>query len=121
MGVVMFFSLMFLFVGTLLFSITFKNNYDIIFMKGGVLQIVVRLLVLGIASFLLTKVKISQKVFYICIAVYAVINVLFVILMGMLPAEDQYYLTATAADMLKGDFTEFAIILRCSYSTCCIC
>ncbi|MCR4679156.1 MAG: hypothetical protein K5679_10455 [Lachnospiraceae bacterium] len=108
MGVVMFFSLMFLFVGTLLFSITFKNNYDIIFMKGGVLQIVVRLLVLGIASFLLTKVKISKKVFYICLAVYAVINVLFVILMGMLPAEDQYYLTATAADMLKGDFTEFA-------------
>ena len=101
-------SLAFILVGILLTTITFDNDYHVLFLNSGVLQIVVYVILTALVVFLVAKLKVGKKAFCVCLFFYVIVNLAFVLLMQLWPTYDQYYMTWIASGMLEGDFSQFA-------------
>lgn len=94
---------------TLLYAVVFSAEDRIVFTHTRWLPLGLGVLSLFLVTFVLKKVhfKINKIVFAVLLGLYTVINILIVCKLSLYPANDQFYMTYIATDMLQGEYKEF--------------
>lgn len=70
----------------------------------------IAMFLVGLAIFFilcLMKLKIGKKAFYIISMIYLLFTIVAIISLKIFPIDDQYYMTWIAANMIKGEYSQF--------------
>ncbi|MCM1025465.1 MAG: glycosyltransferase family 39 protein [Roseburia sp.] len=90
-------------------SVTFDEAGKVIFVRQKAWTVALRA-VLIIFVLMLSKqigLTVGKKMFYMIGAVYILLNICLVFVLGLYPGGDQYYVTWIASDMMEGIYSQF--------------